>query len=75
MTIHFRLLVKEAWQASGISMQMLSHRAELDYKTVQRLIRNPQRNVDMETLARVAFALGVDVSTLVRSETPKEPEK
>ena len=75
MTVHFRLLVREALRSSGMSMQKLSHKAELDYKTVQRLVRDPRRNVDMETLARVAYALGVDVSTLVRSETSEEPEK
>ena len=70
--MHFRLTVKEVWQASGISMQMLSHRAELDYKTVQRLIHDPQRNADLETLARVAFGLGVDISALIHSHPPVE---
>ena len=71
--MHFRLKVKEIWEASGISMQMLSHRAELDYKTVQRLIHDPQRNADLETLARVARVLRVDVSALIRSEPLIEP--
>ena len=71
--VHFRLKVREVWSASGMSMQMLSHRAELDYKTVQRIINNPQRNADIETLARIADALNVDVSTLIRSEPPIEP--
>ncbi len=73
MTLHFRLKVREAWAASGMSMQMLSHRSELDYKTVQRLVRDPERNADLETLARIAMGLQVDVSTLIRSEPPIEP--
>lgn len=64
--------VIEVITEKGLSMAKLARKADMDYKTVQRLCRDPYRNVDIHTLGRLADALEVDVSQLIESTIPKE---
>ncbi len=62
-----RLKVKEVAEAKGFSMAKLARRADIDYKTVQRIYHDPLREVTTTTLDRLAKALDVDVRELIES--------
>ncbi len=62
-----RLKVKEIAQAKGISQRKLSKLTGIDIKGIQKIFREPTPNVTLNTLDRLAKALGVDVSELVES--------
>jgi DNA-binding Xre family transcriptional regulator len=62
-----RLRVKEVAEAKGMSMARLARRADIDYKTVQRIYRDPLREVTTTTLDKLAKALEVDVRELLES--------
>lgn len=63
-----RLKVKEIAQAKGISMRRLERLTGIDGNSVRRMYREPEKaNITLETLGRVAKALGVDASELVES--------
>ncbi len=64
----FRLKVKEVAKAKGISQRQLFIRSGVDIKTIQRIYRNPHTVITVETLAKLADVLGVDVSELIESE-------
>jgi transcriptional regulator with XRE-family HTH domain len=62
-----RLRVKEIAQAKGISQGRLARLSDVDYKTIQRIYREPTREITTTTLDKIAKALGVDASELVES--------
>ena len=62
-----RLKVREVAEAKGMSMARLARRADIDYKTVQRIYRDPLREVTTTTLDKLAKALGVNVNELIES--------
>jgi DNA-binding Xre family transcriptional regulator len=62
-----RLRVKEVASQKGISMAKLARRADIDYKTVQRIYRDPYREVTTTTLDKLAMALSVSVTELIES--------
>lgn len=64
----FRLKVKEVAQAKGISQRQLFIRSGVDIKTIQKIYRNPHTVITVETLAKLADVLGVDVSELIENE-------
>jgi DNA-binding Xre family transcriptional regulator len=43
----------------------LSRKADVDFKTVQRLFRDPTRDISVSTLVKIARALKVDVNDLL----------
>ncbi len=59
-----RLRVKEIAESKGISRTMLSRRAEVNYDTINGIWRNPQREVSLKVLLRIAKALEVPVTSL-----------
>jgi transcriptional regulator with XRE-family HTH domain len=59
--------VKEIAQAKGISQGRLARLSDVDYKTIQRIYREPTREITTTTLDKIAKALGVDASELVES--------
>ncbi len=63
----FRMKVKEAAMAQGISQSRLSRLADIDPKVVRRIYQHPDRSISITTLDRLAIALGVDISTLIES--------
>jgi DNA-binding Xre family transcriptional regulator len=60
----YRLRVKEIAESKGISRTKLSHLAEMQYETINGMWRNPQRDVSLSTLLKLAHALQVAVSEL-----------
>lgn len=66
----FRLRVKEIARAKGISQRKLFMRSEVDIRTVRRLFQHPDQSVTVQTLARLAVVLDVDVSELIESVPP-----
>jgi transcriptional regulator with XRE-family HTH domain len=64
-----RLRIKEAAEEQGLSMAKLARKADMDFKTVQRIFHDPYRDISLSTLDRIAQALGVPVTSLLIEET------
>ncbi|HWZ18423.1 MAG TPA: helix-turn-helix transcriptional regulator [Ktedonobacteraceae bacterium] len=62
-----RLKIKEVAALKGLSMAKLARRADIDYKTVQRIFRDPYREITTTTLDKLATALNVPVTDLLES--------
>lgn len=54
-------------ETKGMSMAKLARRAAIDYKIVQRIYRDPLREVTTTTLDKLAKALGANASELIES--------
>ena len=67
-----RLRVREVAAQKGMSMARLARRADIDYKTVQRIYRDPYREVTTTTLDKLAMALSVPVTELIESVSDGE---
>ena len=67
------LKVKEVAQAKGVSMRKLSIRGGMTYRTVVNVWRNPQHDVTLATLDKIATVLGVRICDLY-DRVPGEPE-
>jgi DNA-binding Xre family transcriptional regulator len=63
----YRLKVKEMAAAKRISQRQLFFRSGVDINTIRKIFNNPQTNVTVETLARLAAVLECDVSELIES--------
>ena len=66
-----RVRVKELLEEQGWSVAKLARRADMDYKTVDRLVKNPIAEVTTITLGRLADALDVSIHDLVEDMPPK----
>jgi plasmid maintenance system antidote protein VapI len=64
-----RLKVKEIASEQGISIASWARKADLDYRTVQRLVHDPFAEVTTFTLGRLADALGISVHMLIEDST------
>jgi transcriptional regulator with XRE-family HTH domain len=64
-----RLRIKEAAEEQGLSMAKLARKADMDFKTVQRIFHDPYRDISLSTLDRIAQALGVPATSLLIEET------
>lgn len=60
-----RLKVKEVAEQKNINMSKLSRLADVSYNTTQALFHNPQHDVSLYILHRIAQALGVSVCDLI----------
>ena len=60
-----RLRIKEVAEAQGLDIAKLSRRADLAYRTVWQLWNEPERDVTIGTLTKLAGALGVSVHALI----------
>ncbi len=60
-----RLRVREVAQEKGISMSKLSRTADVNYKTIQTIWRDPYHGLNTKTLERLAKALGVSTPELI----------
>ena len=64
-----RLKVKEVAEQKKISQGKLSRRADVDVKTLQRILREPENtNIKIDTLNKLAFALNVHPCELLEYE-------
>ena len=60
-----RLKVAEIARSKGFNQSTLSRAANVDFKTVKRIYKDPYRDVNTSTLIKIALALGVCVDDLV----------
>jgi DNA-binding Xre family transcriptional regulator len=67
-----RIRVKEVAQAKGIGMLRLSRLADVSYRTVQGVWRDPYREISIKTLEKFSRALGVPSHELIE-DVPDEP--
>ncbi len=66
-----RLRVKEVAEAKGVSRLRLSRIADVNYKTIQGIWRDPYREISIRTLEKLARALKVPSSELIE-DVPDE---
>ncbi len=66
-----RLRVKEVAEAKGVSRLRLSRIADINYKTIQGIWRDPYREISIKTLEKLAKALDVPSSELIE-DVPDE---
>jgi len=66
-----RLKVKEVAKTKGCSMSRLSREANMAYKTIQTIWRNPYHEVTTTTLNKLAKAMGVKPDELFEYEEDK----
>ncbi len=66
-----RLKVKEVAKTKGYSMSRLSREANMAYKTIQTIWRNPYHEVTTTTLNKLARAMGVKPDELFEYEEDK----
>jgi DNA-binding Xre family transcriptional regulator len=59
-----RLKVREITESQGHTRTWLSYHAQIQYDTVTRIWKEPETNVSIATLTKIAKALGVDVTDL-----------
>ena len=67
-----RLRVKEVAQAKGFTMARLQRAADINLKTMQVIWHNPQHDASLNTLDKIAKALGVPITELLE-DVPEEP--
>jgi DNA-binding Xre family transcriptional regulator len=60
-----RLKVREIAENKGINMSKLSRIADVSYNTTQALFHNPQHDVSIYILERIAKALNVKICDLI----------
>ncbi|HEY4036266.1 MAG TPA: helix-turn-helix transcriptional regulator [Ktedonobacteraceae bacterium] len=66
-----RLRLREVAEAKGMSRTKLSRLADINYKTVNRLWKDPYREFTSTSLSQLARALGVPVTDLIE-EVPDD---
>ena len=69
-----RLKIREIAESRKINMSKLSRMADVNYNTIRGIWDNPNRDVAVTTLEKIAKALGVNVSDLYEI-VPDEEEK
>jgi DNA-binding Xre family transcriptional regulator len=68
-----RLRVKEVAQAKGFTMARLQRVADINLKTIQAIWHNPQHDASLNTLDKIARALGVPVTELIEDVPENDP--
>ncbi|QBD81105.1 XRE family transcriptional regulator [Ktedonosporobacter rubrisoli] len=66
-----RLKVKEVAEARGFNQSSLARGSNLGFSTIQRLFRDPYREVSTVTLEKIAKALDVSVHDLIEEVDDK----
>jgi DNA-binding Xre family transcriptional regulator len=59
-----RLKIREIAESKKINMSKLSRMADVNYNTVRGIWDNPNRDIAVTTLEKIAKALGMNVSDL-----------
>ena len=62
-----KLKLKEVAEQKKMSMRKLVKESGIAYNTLRTIYRDPYRQVNTDTLDRLAIALGVDVRELLES--------
>lgn len=66
-----RLKVKEIAEAQGYNQSSLARKADIDFKTVKRLFRDPYRDIAISTLYKLSVALQVRIDDLIEEVVDK----
>lgn len=61
----YRLRIKEVAQAKGFNQSSLSRASDVSFTTIKRIWRNPNYEITVPTLHKIARALGVPTSDLI----------
>lgn len=69
-----RLKIRDIAESKKINMSKLSRMADVNYNTIRGIWDNPNRDVAVTTLEKIAKALGVAVSDLYEI-VPDEDEQ
>jgi DNA-binding Xre family transcriptional regulator len=67
-----RLRIAEVAKQKGYSMNSLSRASDVSFNTIKRLWKKPDSGVSLETLAKIARALQVDIGELVENIPDKD---
>lgn len=67
-----RLRVKEVAQQKKMSQGRLSRESNIDINTVRDILRDPEKNITLATLDRLARALQVDARELIEYSSDGE---
>jgi transcriptional regulator with XRE-family HTH domain len=59
------LRVKEVAESKGFNISTLSRKADVPFSTVRRAWRDPRYQIQLDTLYKLAQALGVSTSDLI----------
>ena len=68
-----KLKVREFADARRINMAKLSRMADVNYNTIRAIYDNPNRDVAVTTLEKIAKALKVEVTDLYKIVPDDEP--
>ncbi len=60
-----RVKVKEIALEKGFNQSTLSRAANVDFKTIQRLFRDPYRDISLSTIVKIAWALDMPLTDLI----------
>ena len=67
-----RLKIREIAEQKGIGLSKLSRLADVHYKTIQHIWRDPYQGINTKTLEKIAKALGVATSELIEDVADDE---
>jgi DNA-binding Xre family transcriptional regulator len=67
----FRLKIKEVAESKGYNISTLSREANVPFNTIRRAWKNPQYEIKLATLNRIARTLGVTTADLIE-DLPEE---
>ncbi len=68
-----RINIRQPAEAQGLDISKLSRKSNISYKTVWELWNNPDRDVSLRTLEKLAGALGVPVQQLIEDDISNAP--
>ena len=61
----FKLKIREVAESKGYNMSTLSRDSDVPFNTIRRAWRNPQYEIKLATLHKIARTLGVSTSDLI----------
>jgi DNA-binding Xre family transcriptional regulator len=61
----FRLKIREVAESKGYNMSTLSRDSDVPFNTIRRAWKNPQYEIKLATLHKIARTLGVSTSDLI----------
>jgi DNA-binding Xre family transcriptional regulator len=70
-----RLKVQEVAEQKGISMSKLQRTADIAYRTIKLIYKDPHRDINLSTLEKLAKALGVKICDLIDEADDKPDEQ
>lgn len=70
-----RIKLDELLKASGLSKNMLSHRAEMQRTQINNYCKNQITRLDIDVLARLCTVLDCEIGDLLEFVPPNDTEK